>query len=123
MKNDFCLFFFSFYSASSINYKIIDACVNPVVTLICSCCGLEIHPSTFMAHLKFMAKKQWNKKVGSFQPTWDGWFRRFDMQFLKSKVVFGNGLVLYNQNLIRTDIGHYDDFKQRAEQLFKSLKK
>lgn len=66
-----------------------------------------------------MAKTRWNK---SSVLTWDGWYRRFEMQFLKTKVVFANGLVLYKQNIAYTDLGNHAGFKKRAEQIYKSLK-
>lgn len=107
--------------AATINYKIIDTDVRPVVTLICNCCQREIQPNKYVDHLKHMAKQRWNKNAISI--TWDGWFRRQEMQFLKTKVVFSNGLVLFKQNLIRTNMGNHDGFKKLAKQIFDSLKR
>lgn len=98
----------------------IDADVKPVLTFICDCCKLDISPSTFYEHLKLMAMERWHHKMGSL--TWDGWFRQFEIDFLKSKVVLSNGLVLYKQNLKCTDMGDHADFKNRAKEIFSSLK-
>lgn len=71
-----------------------------------------------------MGKQNWKIHLGNITAplTWDGWFRRFEMQFLKTKVVFRNGLVLYKQNLIRTDLGNYQGFLKLAKNIFDSIK-
>lgn len=91
-----------------------------MVTLICYCCNREIQPNKYVDHLKSMAEQRWNKN--SISLTWDGWFRRQEMQFLKTKVVFSNGLVLFKQNLICTDLGNHAGFTKLVKQIFDSLK-
>lgn len=108
------------YSAAPINYKFIDDEANLVVSLICNCCQREIQPHTHVEHLKLMAELRWNENS---KPNANDWFRRFEMDFLKTKVVFSNGLVLYKQNLIKTNIGNYAGFFRLAEQIFQSLER
>lgn len=110
-----------FCSSKTINYEYIDADVKPVVAIICNCCNTEVQPKKYVDHLKFMAKQNWRN--GAIPPTWDGWYRRFEMQFLKSKVVFRNGLVLFKQNLKCTDLGNHAGFTELAKGIFSSLPK
>lgn len=107
-----------FCSAITINYKIIEVEEKSVVAILCYCCHQEIQPSKYVDHIKFMAKHRWNK--GDL--TLDGWIRRQDIQFLKTRVVFSNGLVLYKQNIICTDLGNHSGFIELAKKIYNLLK-
>ncbi|XP_031636739.1 uncharacterized protein LOC116349459 [Contarinia nasturtii] len=100
-------------------HQVINIGINgtrPIAGLICGCCKMDISPQTHVSHLKAVAQERWSKGK-----TWNAWYRQFIMDFLKTKVLFDNGLVVYKQNLVATNIGGYSGFKNLAEQLYESL--
>lgn len=92
-----------------------------ICPVICNCCRSvdEMPPNEYADHLKSTVQRHWKKKA--IPRTWDSWYRRQEMQFLKTKVVFPNGLVLFHQNVIATDFGDHRSFKKFAKKIFDSL--
>lgn len=88
-----------------------------IVGLICGCCQHRIEPVSHVGHLKSVVQKRWLNTN-----TWDNWYQRFEIYYLKTRVIFGNGLVVHKQNLIATDLGGYPAYSKLAKTLFKSLK-
>lgn len=89
-----------------------------IVGLVCGCCHHTISAGEHVAHLKSVAYKRWSNMV-----TWEEWFQQFEMDYLRTKVIFGNGLVVFKQNLIATDLGGSPGYKHLAQELFKEFKK
>lgn len=92
--------------------------IKQIVTMICGCCQLPIPAAKHVEHLKYIVQKRW-----SHMNTWDDWYHRFEMDYLRTRVVFCNGLVLFKQNLIATDLGGYPGYEKFGRNLFNSLKK
>lgn len=86
--------------------------------LICGCCRKEIAPNSHVKHLEAVAQKRWSIGI-----TWEKWFTRFMVDYLKTKVIFVNGLVVFKQNLIATDLGGDPAYKQLARRIYGSLTK
>lgn len=106
-------------SAITINYKMVDEDIKPVVSLLCGCCQNEIQPNKYVDHFKFMAQHRWN---GKSNLTWDGWYRQIEMEFMRTKIVFKNGLVVDKRSAVRTNIANFDGFKEMAKNTYDSLK-
>lgn len=97
-----------------------DGVDTEVIALICDCCQNEMPPHEYAEHLKAEANKCLKKSV--IPRTWDCWYRRQEIPFLKTKVVFPNGLVLFHQNVIATDFGNHRRFKRFTKKIYELLK-
>lgn len=110
----FLLFFWNF------RHLTIDSAktdMKRVVGLICGCCQSPISADLHVDHLKSIVHKRW-----SHMNTWDSWFQQFEMDYLRTKVIFSNGLIVFKQNLVATDLGGSPGYKNLARELFKALK-
>lgn len=96
------------------DYKIAD---KAIALYICNCCQKEFQPKDYRDHLLKDAELRWRAKL-----TWKCWYQRFEATFLRTKAIFGNGLVVFNQNLKATDFGNYASFKEFSKELYESLK-
>lgn len=76
-------------------------------------------PSEYADHIKEEANKCFKKSA--IPRAWDCWYRRQEIPFLKTKVVFPNGLILFHQNVIATDFGDHREFKKFVRKIYDSL--
>lgn len=88
-----------------------------IVGMICGCCHLPISASEHVQHLRTIVQKRW-----SHMNTWEDWFQQYEMDYLRTKVIFSNGLVVFKQNLIATNLGGSPAYKNLGQNLFNSLK-
>lgn len=77
-------------------------------------------PGEYADHLKSEATKCWNAKA--IPLTWDGWYRRQEIQYMKTKIVFSNGLVLFHQNVSATDFGNHKRFWKNSKKMYEALR-
>lgn len=89
-----------------------------IIGYICGCCNCKISPGMHVSHLKWKAEQQCSR--GSIHSL-ESWFQRFEKDFLKTQVVFDTGLVIFQQNLIVTDLCGYNNFRDLAKQWFESF--
>ncbi|XP_055302575.1 uncharacterized protein LOC129568553 [Sitodiplosis mosellana] len=92
---------------------------NQIVGMICGCCQIMVGADMHAKHLKSIVEKRWSNLN-----TWQTWFEQFEIDYLRTKVIFSNGLVVFKQNLIGTDsYGNYGPaYKTLGRNLFNALK-
>lgn len=94
-----------------------DVRPNQISYLICGLCGNPTRPEDYYAHVEM------DQAIFSFQPTQFSvdprepnpavsYYNKLYKDYLKTKVVFGNRLVVFKQNLIDSE---YDDSQQFAD--------
>lgn len=83
---------------------------------ICGCCHSEMEPKLFAQHLK-------NKFRYRRFDTTSEWHRRIEIVFLKTRIVFPNGLVFFEQNLLGTSFSRFNGFKNLVKELADSMKR
>lgn len=74
-----------------------DQADGKVIRMICANCPHEILPNNYVNHLRNEAKDYGKESEKPLK--WDDWYHQCEMTFLRSKVIFSNGLVLYKQVL------------------------
>lgn len=79
----------------------------PIDSVICGCCNKTMSPTQHKNHLNSKVQERWQK--GYVTESEYQKFKR-NSDFLKTKIVFKNGLVAFKQNLIATEIGGYKNF-------------
>lgn len=82
-----------------------------IVRVICGCCQKEMPPHAHDDHLKSLVQSRWSKRAADEYA-----FERFDAQYLRTKVIFDNGLVAFKQNLLATEIGGYWAFRKFCDE-------
>lgn len=90
------------------------------IGVICGCCDTMIEADMHARHLKLIVEKRWSNLN-----TWNTWFQQFEMDYLRSKVVFSNGLVVFKQNLIATESykNYGRAYKTLGQNLFNTLQR
>lgn len=78
----------------------------PIDGVICGCCNRWMDPIQHENHLKSKAQERWPKYAATKQA-----YQNFKRNYLKTRIIFNNGLVAYKQNLIATDIGEFKKFE------------
>lgn len=84
----------------------------PIDSVICGCCNQQMTPTQHENHLNSKAQERWRKHRVT-EPEYQKFKRKTN--FLKTKIMFKNGLVAFNQNLIATEIGGYKKFMDLFE--------
>lgn len=90
-----------------------DVKPNQVAYLICGLCDETVRPEDYFSHIEMDQSLFMNSSVGSFRgdPS-TVYYRKLYKDYLRTKVVFGNRLVVFKQNLISSE---YDDSQQFTE--------
>lgn len=97
------------------NYESVEQ--KQVAAIICGHCNSDISQDVYAEHLKKEAHQLWIKGITD----WDKWMTNFEKAFMKTKVIFMNGLVVSTENLLACDISNYDGFKKCAREMFDEL--
>lgn len=85
----------------------VDSLKHSIEFVICGCCQKKMHPYNHDDHLEEVVEKRWPNAIPK-----EGAFNRFDMEYLKTKVIFSSGLVVFKRNLMITALGGYWKFRQ-----------
>lgn len=90
------------------------------IGVICGCCDDMMEVDMHSRHLKAIVEKRWSNLN-----TWNTWFQQFEMDYLRTKVVFSSGLVVFKQNLIATDSykSYGLAYKSLGQKLFNTLQR
>lgn len=90
-----------------------------IVGIVCGCCQTSLDSNMHAQHLKMIVEKRW-----STMNKWESWFQQFEMDYLKTKVIFSNGLVVFKQNLLNIEkYGYGRAYKTLARNLFNAQRK
>lgn len=89
-----------------------DVQPNQISHLICGLCNATVRPEHYFGHIE-MDQSIFQISNASFQgDPWESYYQKLYMDYLRTKVVFGNRLVVFKQNLIFSE---YDDSQQFAD--------